>query len=516
MLAEISSHALFGLEGRILSIEADLRRGIPGIDIVGLPDSAVRESKERVRVAIKNSGFIFPAQRIVVNLAPAGIKKVGASFDLPIAIAILAASGQIDINNGKKIMVLGELNLSGYVQPINGVLSAVGSGLESNISMFLVPYKNLLEAVSFKKGNILGISSLKEAVNILKDIDNSIKSNRYINIAIPGKNNICEQYGDLSDIKGHRVLKRALEIAAAGRHNLFLFGPPGSGKTMAAKRLPTIFPPVGRKESIEITKIYSMAGLLSLGSGLITQRPFRMPHHSASHEGLIGGGKHSRPGEVTLAHKGILFLDEAPEFRQNLLQGLREPIENRKVTIVRAEKNILYPASFQLIITSNPCPCGNLGRDERVCYCSTREIQAYWKRLGGALLDRIDIRVPVKPVSIEKMVGEKGETSEQVRERVTTVIEIQAVRFKDLSFNWNAHIPPGLMERFCNLNKECALILAKATQKLSLSSRACHSIIKVARTIADLDGSESILKVHILEAVQHRRYGEDDVFWSYG
>jgi len=332
MLAEISSHALFGLEGRILSIEADLRRGIPGIDIVGLPDSAVRESKERVRVAIKNSGFIFPAQRIVVNLAPAGIKKVGASFDLPIAIAILSASGQIDINNGKKIMVLGELNLSGYVQPINGVLSAVGSGLESNISMFLVPYKNLLEAVSFKKGNILGISSLKEAVNILKDIDNSNKANRYINIAIPSKNNICEQYGDLSDIKGHRVLKRALEIAAAGRHNLFLFGPPGSGKTMAAKRLPTLFPPVGRKESIEITKIYSMAGLLPNGSGLITQRPFRMPHHSASHEGLIGGGKHARPGEVTLAHKGILFLDEAPEFRQNLLQGLREPIENKKVT----------------------------------------------------------------------------------------------------------------------------------------------------------------------------------------
>ncbi len=516
MLAEISSHALFGLEGRILSIEADLRRGIPGIDIVGLPDSAVRESKERVRVAIKNSGFIFPAQRIVVNLAPAGIKKVGASFDLPIAIAILAASGQIDINNGKKIMVLGELNLSGYVQPINGVLSAVGSGLESNISMFLVPYKNLLEAVSFKKGNILGISSLKEAVNILKDIDNSIKSNRYINIAIPGKNNICEQYGDLSDIKGHRVLKRALEIAAAGRHNLFLFGPPGSGKTMAAKRLPTLFPPVGRKESIEITKIYSMAGLLSLGSGLITQRPFRMPHHSASHEGLIGGGKHARPGEVTLAHKGILFLDEAPEFRQNLLQGLREPIENRKVTIVRAEKNILYPASFQLILTANPCPCGNLGRDERVCYCSTREIQGYWKRLGGALLDRIDIRVPVKPVSVEKMTGEKGEASEQVRERVTAVIKIQTDRYKDYSFNWNAHIPAGLIEKFCYLNNECALILAKATQKLSLSSRACHSIIKVARTIADLDGSESILKVHILEAVQHRRYGEEDVFWSYG
>jgi magnesium chelatase family protein len=486
------------------------------MDIVGLPDSTVRESKERVRVAIRNSGFKFPAERIVVNLAPAGIKKEGASFDLPIALAILAASGQVPVNNRSKIMVLGELNLSGIVRPINGVLSAVGSGLENGISLFLVPSENLNEALSLNKGKIMGISSLKEASEVLRFPEYKPPENPVKKIQNSDTGMFYEQYGDLSDIKGHEVLKRAMEITASGRHNLFLFGPPGSGKTMAVKRLPTLFPPLNKDDSLEITKIYSASGLLEESSGLISMRPFRMPHHSASHEGLIGGGKYARPGEVTLAHKGILFLDEAPEFRQNLLQGLREPIESRRVTIVRAEKNVQYPADLQLVMTANPCPCGNLGRDERVCYCTAREVQYYWKRLGNALLDRIDIRVPVKPVTVEQITGKKGETSEQVRDRVTAVIEIQEKRFKDCSFKWNAHVPPGLIEKFCYMDNDCLMILAKATKKLSLSSRACHSIIKVARTIADLDGSESIKKVHILEAVQHRRYGEEDVFWSYG
>ena len=517
MFAKVTSHAPLGIEGELISVEVDLRRGIPGIDIVGLPDGAVKEARERVRVAVRNSGFDFPAARILVNLAPAGLKKAGAAYDLPIAIGILAASDQVPAGRICNTLILGELNLSGDVKPVNGVLSAVGSGIQAGIKLFLVPRQNLREARLLGTGKILGISSLKEAVQVLEGHENVGEH------CSPGEDNLSdtrktvkEQWGDLSDIKGHWILKRALEVAAAGKHHLFLFGAPGCGKTMAARRLPTILPELEREEALLVTRIHSIAGVLPPNAGLITRPPFRMPHHTASAEGIIGGGAVPRPGEVSLAHGGVLFLDEAPEFRQNLLQALREPVEEQMVTIARAAFTFRFPASFQLVLAANPCPCGNLGRGERACICSSSEVHRYWKRIGGALLDRVDIRVPLKPVPADEMTGETGITSREVKMRVQQATALQKERYRNLVFSSNARIPPGLLSEYCRLDHKCTGIFNKAINKLAISSRACHSILKIARTIADLAGAESIREDHLLEAVQHRRYGDNDLFWKFG
>jgi magnesium chelatase family protein len=517
MFATVTSHAPLGIEGKLISVEVDIRNGIPGIDIVGLPDGAVKESKERVRVAIRNSGFEFPAKRILVNLAPAGIRKEGASYDLPIAIGILSASFQIPREEVKKTMVLGELNLSGKVQPVHGVLSAVSAGLRKGITTFLVPQQNLYEARVLQSGIIVGITSLREAAGILTKADSMTDAEREEVSDADQEEGLysAADYGDLSDIKGHWILKRALEVAAAGRHHLFLFGPPGSGKTLGARRLPTILPCLSREESLIVTGIHSLSGKLPAHCGLISRPPFRMPHHSASTEGIIGGGKIPKPGEVSLAHEGILFLDEAPEFRKNLLQALREPIEEERITIARAGCSYWFPASFQLVLAANPCPCGNLGRKEKVCLCSTQEVYRYWKKLGGALLDRIDIRVPLSPVSSKEIVGKKGTTSEEVKKRVESAICIQRERYRGYGFSRNSRIPPGLLDRFCQLDKTCAGLLVDTMKKISISSRAVHSILKIARTTADLDGSQKIREEHLLEAIQHRRYGDTDFFWKF-
>jgi magnesium chelatase family protein len=517
MLAVISSHAPLGMDGELVSVEVDIRRGLPGIDVVGLPDGAVLESKERVRVAIRNSGYVFPADRVLISLAPAAVRKAGASFDLPIALAILAASEQIT-PSGIGTMVLGELNLGGAVRPVNGVLSAVGTGLEAGIGIFLVPRENLREARVLGKGLVAGIGSLREAADALQDPQACSGMSGNAPEATCAEGALLLPTGeDISDIRGHDGLKKALEIAAAGRHHLLLFGPPGSGKTLAARRLPSILPPLDREESLAVTRIHSIAGVLPPGVGLVTRPPCRMPHHSASAEGILGGGRLLKPGEVSLAHNGILFLDEAPEFGMSLLQGLREPVEDGWVSLARAGCTVRYPASIQLVLAFNPCPCGNLGRSRHVCRCSPLEISRYWRRVGGALLDRIDLRVPLEPVPAEQMcIPADPAAGDQVRARVRSAAGIQRDRYRGYPFSWNSRIPPGLIDAFCPLSSASRSALLDAGKAMSLSSRAFHSVLRMARTIADLQGSADILPRHVTEASFQRRYGDNDFYWVGG
>jgi magnesium chelatase family protein len=513
---QVCAYALRGYEGCIVSIETDLRRGIPGTEIIGLPDSAVKEARERVRAAIKNSSYNFPRERLLINLTPAGIKKEGSHFDLAIALAILQASGDLNIEENfiQPVLALGELELSGRIRRVQGLLSAIGSALESDIRTFIVPYENRQEAEAIAPGRYWAVSSLQEACEALQTLSHGGKPPAYNNntAGVTTQNAERSAEVDFKDIKGQPLLKRALEAAAAGRHNLFFFGPPGCGKTLSIRALQSILPPLSTEEQLETNRIYSIRGELT--DKLLVYPPFRAPHHSSSSEGIIGGGRLVMPGEVSLAHNGVLFLDESFEFNKSLLQNLREPLENKKITLARAGQSVWYPAAFQLVLAANVCPCGNMGRSDRVCLCSPHEIGRYWKRLGGAVLDRIDIRLPAAPVAAELLLGDSEEPSSAVRARVMHVKAIQQQRYKDLPFKTNADISAAYLKEFCRLGEKEEQAFLLAVRKLDLSSRASHSILRVSRTLADMAGEDNIGVEHLLEAAGYRRYGDSDLYWT--
>jgi magnesium chelatase family protein len=502
MLAQVYTCAVIGLEGEIVKVEVDTGRGLPTFTLVGLPDAAVKESAERVRAAIKNSGLHMHGGRVTVNLAPADLRKAGPGYDLPIALGVLAATEQIQTEALDGSLVVGELGLDGAVRHIRGVISIAALARQREFKRLFVPAQDAAEAALIPGLEIVPVGSLADLVNHLYGV-----------APIPAQVNVASSEAaplavtDLQEIRGQEHVKRAIEVAAAGSHNVIMVGPPGAGKTLVARALPGVLPALTLDESLEVTRIYSVADMLPTGTPLVRQRPFRAPHHTISHAGLVGGGRVPRPGEISLAHRGVLFLDELPEFDQRSLEVLRQPLEDKIVTISRAAGTLTFPANFMLVAAMNPCPCGYYGDPTKECTCASSMVTRYQKRISGPLLDRIDIHIEVPRVPYEKLTGERlGESSSVVAARVQAARDRQQQRFAGQNSHivCNADMTPAEVRVFCKLDATGQSLMRSAMQQLQLSARAFHRVLKIARTIADLADSEEIAPAHLAEAIQYR------------
>lgn len=533
---EIFANEALGFDGILVQVEADIRTGIPAVEIVGLASTSVREARERARIAVRNAGFQFPQDRILVNLSPADVQKEGSAYDLPIALRILASSGQIQ-DLPSALLAMGELTLEGELRPVRGILPAVRAAVEHGIHICLIPEENADEAEIVGAAQVWPLRHLSE----VRAICDSIARGEMPSSRARGKSEhlagsglargsavtrASERRGegalDFSDFRGEPGLMRALTIAAVGGHNLFLSGPPGAGKTMAAQRFPSILPFLTEEQALESTSLHSLWGTMQ--TRLLNEPPFRAPHHSATLEGMIGGGRPPRPGEVSLAHHGVLFLDECPEFHRDVLQALREPAERGYVDIVRAGRTLRFPSRFQLLMAANPCPCGNLGMPGKTCLCSAEEIRKYWKKLGGPLLDRLDMRIAMRPADARQLVGGEAVSSAALRGAVTEARARQRRRLSKcglsasggrpcLDCGLNARIPPALITGLCSLSSDAERSFSSAVASFGLSARAIHSVLRIALSIADLDGRDAVGSEEIDEALGYRQFGDSDAVW---